>query len=68
VEAQVIHRPQGRAAAIKSVRLEDDDRNGAATQITTNPKTQTRAPMPAYRGNYDHIVSWGARTISSGKR
>ena len=44
-----IQRPQGRAGAISKVRVEDGDRNGAAFTFETNPRTQTRAPMPAYK-------------------
>jgi hypothetical protein len=44
-----IARPQGRAGATKFVRIEDGDRNGVAVTIEANPRTQTRAPMPAYK-------------------
>lgn len=44
-----IARPQGRAGATKFVRIEDGDRNGAAVTIEANPRTQTRAPLPAYK-------------------
>ena len=53
----MIHRPQGRAGATKSVRVEDSDANGAAVNLTTNPKTQTRAPLPAYKTPNDALVA-----------
>ena len=45
----MIHRPQGRGPAVKSVRVESGDENGMAVTLTFNQKTQTRAPLPAYK-------------------
>jgi hypothetical protein len=64
VEAQVIHRPQGRSGATPRVRVEDGEQNGAAFTFETNPRTQTRAPMPAYKtpnSALDKIVSGAGR-------
>lgn len=60
----MIHRPQGRAAAVGKVRVEDGDQNGAAFTLTVNPRTQTRAPLPAYRGPAD---SFKATVMATGR-
>jgi hypothetical protein len=60
----MIQRPQGREGATKSVRVEDGDRNGAAFNLVTNPRLQTRAPLPAYKtpnDALDKIVSGAGR-------
>lgn len=68
----MIHRPQGRAAAVKSVRVEDSDAGAGAFTFTFNPKTQTRAPLPAYRGPADSfkatVMAIGRAKAAAGVR
>lgn len=65
-----IYRPSGRQGGAGKFKIEDGERNGAAVSVEGNPRTQTRAPEPAYRATkdeqYGYNVPWGSRVSTTG--